>query len=74
MALGIFNLCCSMWDLVSQLGIEPGAPSPTHWTTREIPAHISKMQRTRWGFWSSGQDANAGFPMHVPGFDPWSAI
>ena len=33
---------CGLWDLSSQLGIEPGplavkASSPNHWTSREFP-------------------------------------
>ena len=28
MALGLFSLCCCMWDLVVQPGIQPG---PRHW-------------------------------------------
>ena len=38
---GMWILSCSMWDLVSWLGIEPGPPilevqSLSHWTTREV--------------------------------------
>ena len=38
----MYDLCCSMWDLVPWPGIEPGPPaleakSLSHWTTREVP-------------------------------------
>ena len=43
---GIQTLNCSMWDLVPQAGIKSwpsalGAWSPSHWTTREVPAMAS---------------------------------
>ena len=39
----IRDLCCSIWDLVSQQGIEPGPPaleawSVSHWTSRKVSA------------------------------------
>ena len=38
----MYDLCCSMWDLVPWPGIEPGPPALearilSHWTTREVP-------------------------------------
>ena len=39
--LAVLGLTCSMWDLVPWPGIKPGppasgAPSLSHWTTKEI--------------------------------------
>ena len=38
-ALRIFNIPCSIWDLVLLLGTEPelGAWNVSHWSTREVP-------------------------------------
>ena len=41
-ACSIFDLSCSMWDLVPRPGIEPGSPALgvctlSHWTNRESP-------------------------------------
>ena len=41
-AYGLFDLHCSMWDLVPRQGIKPGPPTLrvqylNHWTTREDP-------------------------------------
>ena len=40
------GLCCSMWDLVPQPGIQPrppalGVQSLSHWTTREVPETLA---------------------------------
>ena len=45
MAHRIFDLSCSMWDLVPQAGIEPRTPasggqSLSHWTIRVVPIYI----------------------------------
>ena len=45
--LAVLSLSCSMQDLVSWPGIEPGPPvlgaqSLSHWTTREVPGVIFK--------------------------------
>ena len=41
-ALGIVSLCCGMWDLVLQPGIQPRPPalrvrSAGHWTAWDVP-------------------------------------
>ena len=41
LSCGIQTLSCGMWDLLSRPGIKPGplamgAPSLSHWTTREV--------------------------------------
>ena len=41
LSYGIQTLSCGMWDLLSRPGIKPGplamgAPSLSHWTTREV--------------------------------------
>ena len=46
LSCSIWVFSCSMWNLVSRLGIEPrppalGAQTLTYWTTREVPEEIS---------------------------------
>ena len=45
------GLSCGMWDLVPWPGIEPGSPvletwSLSHWTTREVPKLLFKVQKS----------------------------
>ena len=61
--MAALGLSWGMWDLIPQLGIEPGPPalrmqSLSHWATREVPKLIySKLYFMLWNLTMSPQHA-----------------